>query len=136
MAKHKRKSKDVVRINFSAYHGWDTVHKQVMIFPADSPIGVEVDEGIQHLILALWRNGYHTVSSCEDLEDTGRAYVAFATHDEARRFQMATKELASEVLRIEPEDLIDAAPTDPVSLGAVAVTFPAIALAAVTRLFA
>jgi hypothetical protein len=140
MPRNKRKDKQaqVIPINFAYYHGWETEHKQVMIYPAAThpTLGVEVDEDIAELITHLWRHGFHTVGSCQDLEDTGRAYVSFATYDEAQRFIAQTKDLGSERLRISAQALADAPPRDQTHRDAVTVTFPAIVLPLVTKLFA
>ena len=68
---------------------------------------VEVDEGIAALVRALWRAGFRTVSSCENM---GEAYsdlppvamVGFAETAQAERFARLA---GGRIVETEPVDL-------------------------------
>lgn len=63
----------------------ETMHPQIPVTYGGQE--AEVDEGIADLILALWRAGYRTGSSCQAFPAAdGRAYVAFMTAGDAHRF--------------------------------------------------
>jgi hypothetical protein len=59
-------------------------HRQVRI--EHEGMSADVDEGIAEVVLALWRLGFDTISSCEHLEGTAVAFVGFPTVDDAERF--------------------------------------------------
>lgn len=62
-------------------------HRQVVIEHEGE--SAEVDESIAPLILALWRRGYRTASSCEDFEfatEQPIAYVYFSRRTEGEDF--------------------------------------------------
>ena len=63
-------------------------HRQVLV--EHEGAGAEVDEGIAPLILALWRRGFRTISSCEHEPGTPCAWIGFPTLEEAERFQRMT----------------------------------------------
>jgi hypothetical protein len=62
--------------------GW---HPFVVV---DGPHGhpVEIDEGIVDLVRWLWAEGFVTVASCQNAEDSGWAWLRFATEAEADKF--------------------------------------------------
>lgn len=59
-------------------------HRQVRI--EHEGTSADVDEGIAEVVLALWRLGFDTTSSCEHQEGTPLAWVSFPTVDDAERF--------------------------------------------------
>lgn len=59
-------------------------HQQVRI--EHEGTSADVDEGIAEVVLALWRLGFDTISSCEHQEGTPLAWVGFPTVDDAERF--------------------------------------------------
>lgn len=59
-------------------------HRQVRI--EHEGTSADVDEGIAEVVLALWRLGFDTTSSCEHQEGTPFAWVGLPTVDDAERF--------------------------------------------------
>jgi hypothetical protein len=44
----------------------------------------DVDQGVARVVLSLWRRGFNTVSSCEEITP-GFGYIAFESEDDAWR---------------------------------------------------
>lgn len=59
-------------------------HKQVLIKYARR--SAEVDEGIAHLILQLWKHGIHTMMSCENNVPNNYIWINFSTPGDASKF--------------------------------------------------
>jgi hypothetical protein len=88
----------------------------------------EVDEGIAELVAALWRAGYRTTSSCQDMGEFDAslpavAMVGFTTKAQAQRFARLVGGRVVEP-KLEERERDDYG----VPLTTVAVTFPASAI--------
>lgn len=64
-----------------------------------------MDEGIAPLVLALWRRGFRTISSCEHAPGTRVGWIGFKTRAEASRAARLTR---GELLVPTPEDFAGA----------------------------
>lgn len=58
-------------------------HRQVRITVGEW--SADIDEGIAHLIAALWQAGIPTVCSCQAADGTGAAWIAFRSVADAKR---------------------------------------------------
>ena len=62
----------------------EPLHPQVRVLRDGQP--VYLDAGLVNLVRALWRLDYDSISSCQHLEGTMRAFVGFRTLADAERF--------------------------------------------------
>ena len=80
-----------------------TLHRQVAIVHRGR--AAKVDEGIAPLIVALWRRGFRTISSCEHQPGTPVAWVGFASLGDAKK---AARIIGGRLLVPKPEDYAQA----------------------------
>jgi hypothetical protein len=100
------------------------IHEQVTIQQEGRT--AEVDEGIAALVVALWRRGFDTVSSCQSFPPAaGLAYIAFPDRRQAEVFCRAVGKEA-EMSEVTEEDVAEAAANGHVEIaaGTFAVAFP------------
>ena len=76
-----------------------TTHPQVRVLRDGE--AVYVDAGLVKLLQGLWRLGFDTVSSCQDMLGSGSAVVGFRTAADAERF---VAEFGGTLLELLPED--------------------------------
>jgi hypothetical protein len=108
-----------------------SLHAQATIEHEDQR--AEVDVGIAPLVLALWRSGFRTVSSCEAFPPAGgKAYVAFDDPGQAERFRTVVG--TAQVLAVSAEDVANAPQDDSgIPIGTVAVAFPPSRIPAIVK---
>lgn len=78
----------------------ETTHPQVRVLRDGEP--VSIDAGLVNLLRALWRLGYDTISSCEQLDGGLFAFVGFRTLADAERF---VSEFGGQLIVPEPGDI-------------------------------
>jgi hypothetical protein len=99
------------------------IHPQITIQNGDRL--AEVDVGIAPLVLALWRSGLDTVSSCEGFPPmSGLAYIAFPDRRNADPFVAVYRKAFREYPQMVTTIAEDIAPGSWAVPGIVAVVFP------------
>lgn len=108
----------------------ESLHRQVEVESPDGEL-IQVDEGIEPLVAALWQYGFETGASCESFPAlNGYAYVGFTNETDRNLFGGAVQSITAGLILIGPDESISA--EDAALHSAWAIGFPSEYLSSVT----